>query len=331
MQSFTAGRTRSLKNSCQLTPKRLIMKRPILHIIGLISAVLMAGCSTPQIDTKKFTKPKTVVIDDFPDVLTVAVIAPINISQPSRYFSSAHDDFFLIGGAKPAQAGGVNQPYKVNQLAIDSAAQSQVPRTAGVAGAYQAGIVGAVLGSVIEASAQDTQRKAVEFPLLIKKRFPGLDLRADLLSAFRIALEAKGINVRVSSETRNLTPRLHWPAKNEKGESIAAGPLANGPAVDADLLIQLSPVAFYLAPGPLNSYQRSAGIGLAMFNGRTRQFIGWEAFPFKFEIDDRGYMKDDFTYARYGALVDDLDRAVPALRSALLSLVPAVVKTVSGE
>jgi hypothetical protein len=61
-----------------------------------------------------------------------------------------------------------------------------------------------------------------------------------------------------------------------------------------------------------------------MYNGRTRQFIGWQAFEFK--PSDRA-----FTYLTYDSMVSEVDKAAQALRSALLSLVPQVVRTISGE
>jgi hypothetical protein len=73
----------------------------------------------------------------------------------------------------------------------------------------------------------------------------------------------------------------------------------------------------------VRSYQRQAGIAVAPFDGRTRRFIGWQAFPFT-ASDSR------FEYLKYDSLVSDIDHAAPALSAALLSLVPQVTATISG-
>lgn len=93
--------------------------------------------------------------------------------------------------------------------------------------------------------------------------------------------------------------------------------------VDADILMQVSPVAFYLAPGPLNPYHRAASVGVALYEGRTGRFLGNEVVRFRAN-DSR------FEYMKYDALLGDLDNAAPALRTALLSLVAQVANTVGG-
>lgn len=93
--------------------------------------------------------------------------------------------------------------------------------------------------------------------------------------------------------------------------------------VDADILMQVSPVAFYLAPGPLNPYHRAVGVAVALYEGRTGRFLGNELIRFR-PNDSR------FEYMKYDELLGDLGNAAPALRTALLSLVPQVANTVGG-
>ena len=116
-------------------------------------------------------------------------------------------------------------------------------------------------------------------------------------------------------------PRLRWPALDKDGKAWEAGPLANSPAIDVDIVAQVVPMAVYASPGPLNNYNSVVGIGLALYEGRTRKFIGWQAFPSE---------QNKLWYARYDALVGDIKNAAPAQRAALMSLVEPVSDAISG-
>jgi hypothetical protein len=105
---------------------------------------------------------------------------------------------------------------------------------------------------------------------------PEIGLRMDLLKQLRSGLEARGITVVMATETRVMAPRLCWPAKNAEGCKLITGPLRDSDRVDAHLLIQVSAIASYAAPGPLNNFRRKVGIALAMFNGANAR-IPWLA------------------------------------------------------
>lgn len=297
------------------------MKIMKMHGIGLLALLLAAGCATPKIDAAKFAAPRSVVIDDIPDMNLAATIRIVTLNWPKEYFSARYDSFFLLNGAGAKPAAIADNSEQINQIVTNQIVNSPRPVSVGRAGAM--GAVGGAVGGLIQGIAEETEKKAGEFPGLLRKTMPGADLRADFKRALRQSLEAKGITVRIAGETRNLPPRLHWPAKDEKGETLATGALADSPAVDADLLVQVVPIAVYASPGPLNSYSRTVGVGLAMFNGRTRQFIGWQAF--RFQADG------SLTYSRYDSLVADIERAGPALHGALLSLVPQVAEVIGGK
>lgn len=296
------------------------MSKILIHLVGLFVAILAAGCATPKIDVNAFPAPKTVVIDDFPDVKSIAIISGVITTLPRAYFSQPADKFFVLDGKLPSL---ITESYsaQADQIAMDRILNPspQFSPTMGVV----AGAVGGAVGALIQATAEATMKKAVDFPVLVRNANSNADLRIDLLKAVRESLEAKGVSVRISSETRNLPPRLRWLAKNEDGEALMTGPLVNSPPLEADMLIQLSPIAVYAAGGPLNPFKRRVGIGLAIFNGRTRQFIGWQAFPY-IAPDDK------FEYHTYDGMVEDLNQASPALHHALLSLVPDIVKVISG-
>jgi hypothetical protein len=296
-------------------------KERALALICLLGVLAVAGCATPKIEAARVGAPKSVVIEDFPNLNTVATIQVVTTNWPAPYFSQRFDGFFLADGKTPAVPGLPNYTEQANQIVMNQILAS--PRPVGVGSAAAMGAAGGLVAGVIQASAEDTQRRAAEFPGLVRKKIPH-DLREEVMRALVEALRNEGIQVRIAGETRNLPPRVRWPATDPKGEPIAPGPFAASPPVDADLLVQISPIALYAAPGPLNSYSPKVGIGLALFDGRTRQFLGWQAFPFVWP-DSR------FSYNTYDGLVADLDNAGPALRTALLSLVPQVVNVIAGK
>lgn len=75
------------------------------------------------------------------------------------------------------------------------------------------------------------------------------------------------------------SPRLRWTNDLDAGMYPYAAD-RNAPTVDADLLVQVSPAAFWYAPGPLNNFRRSVSIGVAVFNGRTKEFLGKQDFVY---------------------------------------------------
>lgn len=264
----------------------------LLLLFGLV------GCVTPpKIDTASFPAPKSVVIVDIPKMSNVAligVVVPWAPGFPQFHFSERADRFFDVPGQSPASSN---------------------------AASANAGVI----GSVIESKAAATQKKsAEEFSAEVLKRFPDFDLRADFIKSLRASLEGRGIAVKMLSDRPDQAPRLRWPASDKEGNTYPAGSLENSPPVDADVLVQVSPIAIYNSPGPLNAYKRNVSVGLALYNGRTRQFIGRQTVRFN-APDSR------FQYHQYDALVQDLSQAAPALRDALVSLVPEVADIISGR
>lgn len=262
----------------------------------ILVAALMGACAGPVIDTTKYGAPKSVVIADFPDMNSIAVIAPMPIQIISLYYAADFDDAFAPPSAIAGASNGIRP----------------VPNP-----------IGGGLTQLIFDNAERTQLKATDFPKLVRNTMQGADLRVDFLTALRQALEARHIEVRMAEDSRNLRPRLRWPARNAKGESLPTGPLADSPAVDADLLVQVAPVAFFSAPGPMNMYRRKVGVGPALYDGRTRQFLGWQAIPY----DADGNLE----YITYESLAADVDRASRALHEALMSLVPQVARIIAAD
>lgn len=299
-----------------------MMKKIFAVAIGVLTAAILAGCATPAIDKTQFTRPKTVAIMDFPDVMPAATIGIINARWPHIFFLGAADPYFVPAGGyfgAPPVADGTALPTIAGVLAgRQAAALSGHSKTSGgIAG----GVMGFAIASVIDAGARETQNKAAGYPALVQTAMPGLDLRSEVLDALRKSLEAKGITVRVLSDSRNLAPRLRWPAADKDGKQIQTGELAGTPPVDADIVAQIAPMAVYASPGPLNNYNSVVGMGLALYEGRTRKFIGWQAFSSE---------QNKLWYARYDSLVADIGRAAPAQYWALMSLIPQVSDTISG-
>ncbi len=184
-------------------------------------------------------------------------------------------------------------------------------------------VAGNVLVGAIAASAAETQKKALGFPAKVREVLK-VDTRAEFLKRVSDGLRAKGIAVSQFEASRNSLPRLFWLAKDADGKPLPSGQFVDTPPVDADWLVQLVPVASYISPGPLNAYDRKVGVAIAIFNGRTREFLGWQTVGYE-------GASDGFSYYRYENLLGDVEKAGPALQDALFSLIPQVVEVAAGR
>lgn len=273
----------------------------------LALALLLAGCAIHKIDSGKFSPPRTVVIEDVPDITPIVLLMrPFPLPAPFYYFSERTDHYYT----------GANSPGRVEvSVAFTTPVRMGTAVGAGVAG----GLVGAMINQV----AADSARKAEAFPDLARGVLKDGDLRSSLMTALRASLEAKGIEVRIDPATRDAPRRPRWNVKAAFGTEVR-GARPESPPVDADLLVQLAPIASYSAHGLALPYERRVGVAVALFHGRTREFIGWQAFAF--EATSR-----DFEYSTYDKLAADVEKAAPALRTALLSLVPEIAEIISGK
>jgi hypothetical protein len=291
---------------------------------SVLMVVLVSACAPiPVIESGKFSPPKVVVIDDIPDIVPAAKIGVFAAGgrRPQFYFTPDIDSFYALNAKERKADQAETYGERTNQMVMSQIANSPRPVSAGTGAAM--GLAGGLVGGLIDAAAEETQRKAAEFPALARRAMHNADLRDDLLRDLRESLEAKGIKVVIASNTREVAPRLHWPAKNARGEPLLTGPLSDSAPVEADLLIQVSATAAYTAIGEFYHFTPHVGLAVAIFDGRTREFVGWQAFRFS-PRDDK------FDYLTYSGLVADVDKAAPELRTALLSLVPDVVRVVSG-
>ncbi len=229
-------------------------------------------------------------IVDFPDVAPQALIGvyvPYAPGPNQFHFSERADEFFAVPGAAP----------RVDVIST----------------------TGGLIGSI----AAETQKKAQAFDAEVKKLYPDYDLRADFMKALRGALEARGATVSVLGDGRDKAPRLRWPAADAEGNKYPSGSIESAPSVDADLVLQVSPIAMYSSPGPLNNYSLNVTVGIALYNGRTRQFLGRQTL--------RYVPSDSRSYARYDSLLEDLRQAAPPLRDGLLMLAPQVADLATGR
>lgn len=118
-----------------------------------------------------------------------------------------------------------------------------------------------------------------------------------------------------------MPPRLQWPAKDENGKDypVAADDLK---IVDADLLVNISPIVKISAGGPLNNFMPRVSIAIGVFDGKTKQFLGEKIVRL---MSYNGKAE----YSTYTSLEQDIKTAIPVLREALLSTVPEVVLTIT--
>lgn len=284
-------------------------------------ALLLTGCATPKIDANKFIRPKVVAIADIPDIRPAATIRVVVANWPRPYFSGEFDNYFI----KPEEVASVELMPYANVTDSQTIRNQLGPQgaPAGWSGAATIGLVGGITAGIIEESAARTESRALGFPALVNATLE-TDLRTKFLNSLTSELIAKGIEVKILTDTRSTPPRMRWVAKDDKGESLAVGQLFDDSTIDADIFANISIVAIYAAPGPLNSYAQVVGVCIALYDARTRKFIGWQAFPYK-------PPNSKFEYLTYDALVSDVKAAGPALQGALISLVPQVASAISGQ
>jgi hypothetical protein len=284
----------------------MTMNRAVLFLT-LALAAAQAVAQHAKIDPAAFPPPKTIVLVDVPRMVPGAQIGVLTMYMPGNYqhhFTERVDRFFEVPAAAP-------QPGDVARSAVVSVDNSNP---------YNQGLI----GGMIMSNARETQRRAEGFEGEILKLDPAYDLRASFMSALVARLQANGVEVRVDAEGRGAMPRLRWPALDANGKPWPSGAADSAAAVDADLLVQVCPVAFYQSAGPLNGYKRSATVAVALYEGRTKKFVGRQTVRFV-APDSR------FEYYKYDTLLQALPEAAPALREALVSLAAPVADLASGK
>lgn len=301
------------------------MKMRILWsvVVAMIVSTL-AGCAQPLplIDKTRFAPPKSVVIVEPPPMRNKALVGFYPLFNPfaqPQHFSSKFDGYFVIDAVAVPQSDSPDR--SLDRAVIDSQVQQSVknqPIGDAVKGIAAAGVVSAL----IEVSAAETAKKSATFHQDVLARVPDLNLSRDLTQAISTSLQRQGITVSIIKASTASGPRLRWPANGLDGEATVGG--GNAETLDADLLIQVSPVAHWLAPGPLNNFRRQANIGVMVYNARTKEYLGAQSFYYESPMWEH-------EYNRYDSLVADSVVASGAMREALLSLVPQIVNAISVQ
>jgi hypothetical protein len=283
------------------------MRRFLSFAVVATMVLLLGGCATHKIDTSRLSPPRSVVIEDVPAISPIVVLMrPALLNVPAFYFSEQSDPYYTEADPPPRVA-----------LNVSFTAPVSFGTAVGVGAA--GGLVAAMINQVVAESAKN----AAGFPDLARAAMKEGDLRTSLMTALRTSLEAKGIEVRIDPSTNDSPRRPRWSGKDPGGKDLRPARPDSAP-VDADLLVQLAPIASYGAIGLAHPYSRKVGIAVAIYNGRTREFIGWQAIRFDAP-------EGEFQYMTYEKLAADVDKAAPALRSALLSLVPQIAGIISAE
>lgn len=268
--------------------KGALLKQFSRLLAAALSVVLIAGCAThPKISNSKVAGKKTLTIVQTPELKNLAVIGA-GVAPYFDYHFSSRSDF-----------------------AFDTAIDPPSPQNSVGAGL----VVG-----VIESSAASTQEKAKAFDSLVRQQLPELNLQDSFVRGLMKNLEARQRSVRLASERSTV---LMWPASDETGTLYRTGSLAGAPPVETDLLVQISPIAIWTAINALHPYKMNVSVGIAVFNGRTKEFLGRQTIVL-------GSPKKDLAYGTYNQLVQDLRTAEPALKAELLSLVPKVADVIVG-
>jgi len=291
----------------------------------VLALLALGGCMRHRIDVTKLGAPKVVVVEDIPDLRVAALIGIPGDYDPTYHFSKNADYFYLSTSPEPAAVPGVTPN---TQAVMTSVATTQVMNSPAPVSPAAAGVgvgVSSLMGALIQGKAEETQARAAAFHATVLANDPSYDLRAAFLQALQEAFWARGVTVATSRRGRDHPPRLRWPAKDSEGEPLPVGPDASSQPVDADLLVQVAPLAYFSAPGPLNAYERRVTVAVALYRGRTREFLGMQALRFT----TAGF--DTVSYHTYDSMVADIGRAAPALREALVSMAPRVADLATGK
>ncbi|KXF82028.1 hypothetical protein [Enterovibrio coralii] len=286
----------------------------------IASLVTLAGCaSVPVIDTSKITNVKSVTIVDIPEVRTHALVGQLPNTYGIVHFSDDLAAFYDTGKAQQtlnAQPLDTDLATAVvdNQL-LNS--PGMAPVEAGVTGA-----AGAMTASLINAMGGKANEKAANFNALFADKNPDLNIRKDFLNSLTDALEQRGVEVYLATDQSHKIPYFRWDAPKGKGESFQQRFPADLPTVDTDILLQVSPIILFNAQTALNAYAKITSVGVAVYNGRTKEFFGYQEIA---TVDGV------FDYHHYDKLVEDLHIVGPEIHQQLLSLAPVIAAAFGEE
>jgi hypothetical protein len=293
-----------------------------IHLLFICALAFAVGgrAAHAAADVANVGMVKTIAIEDIPDIHNVARIGIFVPFARSFHFSHGADYFFIADRKVPPPP--VRPKAKEAGDGMPSDAQINFPKPADSPAVGMIGS-GVLMSALRDRSLDESDLKGRDFHAIVFQRYPEFDLRTDFMAALRNALEARGMTTILLPIGRSDPPRLRWPAVDSDGTPYRVAERENDRPIDADILMQVSPVAFYNAVAAMNSYQRNISVGVALYRGRTKEFIGKHTFRFS-ENDDQ------FFYISYDDLLKNLDKALPALRTGLLALVPKVVDIASA-
>jgi hypothetical protein len=279
-------------------------------LLALLSS--LAGCaSPPTIDVTKIINAKSVALVNIPPMRTLALIGN---SLPSR--EGLYAPFFDL--PKRPASPLINSDMTAT---IDTASQVAVGQTA--TDAAVAGAVASIAGALLQQQAEKTQKRAENFHEILSEANPELNFSRDFIEGIKTSLESKGLSVVIINDQLNDVPKLRWPTLTPEGKNHTNVSDKNLATVDADLLVQVIPVALYQAPGPLNSFIKMNEANVIVYNGRTKEPYGVQRF---WAAD--GWF---FSYHRYDSLVEDIKVSGPALHDGLMSLIPEITATITSK
>ncbi|WP_163934891.1 hypothetical protein [Paraferrimonas sp. SM1919] len=277
------------------------------YLLILLSLTLAGCATTPPLNKTKMKNVESVAIVSFPHLRIHAVTGVTTLA--SSHFTQKQGYYFDTG----------EQNNALQVRSANSVDTTQYYQSHGVVGGVTAGIVSGIMAG----AEKSANKKAVDFHEIFKKQNPNVNFKDDFIKALVKGFNAKGIRASVISDQASNTPTLRWTALDSKGKQYREKLSADLPIVDADLLIQISPVALYNAPGAMNAYAKTISIELAFFDGRTKEFYGTKLLH---DVD--GILSG---YHSYKDLVKNIDTDGPLLHSLFMGLAPKVTALVSPK
>lgn len=216
----------------------------------------------------------------------------------------------------PAPPVDAQKLAQVKRITIATPAKSKYLASVGAApvvGFADGGVgANAVSGLVSGLLTAITQSKAEGFDNLVKSTLPGLDINREFVDRVKSELTAQGYAVTEVELGKDGAPVVTGDPKT-RTFSMTAGRYA-----DADAILWMPILTAYWAPGPLNSYARNVSADVHLFSVHTNDEIAHRTYRYV------RVFGDEFSYATYNGLTENLERAIGGLREALLAFVPEI-------
>ncbi|PSW74417.1 hypothetical protein C9J41_05970 [Photobacterium sp. GB-50] len=300
-------------------------------IAFILVILLVSGCTTlpvAPLSKENLNNIKSVAIVDFLEMRTHALVGEFMLSMDQQHFTDKQSMYFDLGKeVEPiiTQEKKTNATFLPNQTVIENNSSVIVIENNN-SNAIDSGITAvaaSLTAGIINEIGKKTNERASNFNEIYSSTNPKINLRRDFLNELSSSLKEKGIDVSLLKDQVHSVPYLRWSALDSQGKLFRQRYPNELESVDADLVIQVSPVAIYNAGSALNAYARIVSVNVAIYNGRTKEFYGVKSF---YSVED-----NVTGYHTYNGLVENLGEAGKKLHESLLAVVPQISMLINSS